>query len=195
MRCKICGITNYKDAMVAIDAGADAIGFIFYENSPRYIEPIQAKSIIEKLPPFVEKVALFVEEDAQTINSIAKDVGATLLQIHFDAPAILYKELALPFIRVIRAKSKDDIFSFPDEYKLIDAFSESFGGTGKRLNLEWFENNDNSKIILAGGLDDANVASLKKYGFYGVDVSSGVEQSHGKKDHQKVTNFIRNAKN
>ena len=194
MRTKICGITSYEDAMVAINAGADALGFVFYENSPRYISPQSARDIIKKLPPFVEKVALFVNSDAQIINSYCQEAGATLAQIHFEAPDNLYKQLFVPYIKVIRAKEAKDILQFSEEYRLIDAYCESYGGSGKRLNIEWFKDIDCSKIILAGGLNPQNVDSLKEYGFYGVDVSSGVELSHGKKDAPKVEEFIKNAK-
>ena len=193
MRTKICGITSYEDAMVAIEAGADALGFIFYEKSPRYISPLDAQKIIKKLPPFVEKVGLFVNVDAQIINSYIQESGCTLAQLHFEASDEVYEQLFVPYIKVIRAKSKEDILKYKDEYRLIDAYCEAYGGAGKRLNIEWFKDTDNSKIILAGGLDSSNVASLKKYGFYGVDVSSGVEISHGKKDSKKVKAFITNA--
>ncbi len=194
MRTKICGITNYEDAMTAINAGADALGFVFYEKSPRYISPKNAASIIKKLPPFVEKVALFVNVDAATINNACKTAGATLAQIHFDADENLYNALQIPHIKVIRAKSKEDILRYSDEYRLVDAYCEAYGGAGKCINIEWFEGIECSKIILAGGLSPDNVASLKKFGFYGVDVSSGVELSHGKKDPLKIKDFILNAK-
>ena len=193
MRTKICGITSYEDAMVAIEAGADALGFVFYEKSSRYISPLDAQKIIKKLPPFVEKVGLFVNVDAQIINSYIQESGCTLAQLHFEASDKVYEQLFVPYIKVIRAKSKEDILKYKDEYRLIDAYCEAYGGAGKRLNIEWFKDTDNSKIILAGGLDSSNVASLKKYGFYGVDVSSGVEISHGKKDSKKVKAFITNA--
>jgi len=194
MRTKICGITNYEDAIVAIEAGADALGFVFYEKSPRYISVEDAKKLIAKLPPFVEKVALFVNEDAKTIDFISKEVGATLAQIHFEASSELYENLTIPHIKVIRAKSKEDILSYGDEYRLVDAYCEAYGGAGKRINIEWFDGVDCSKIILAGGLDDTNVSELKQYGFYGVDVSSGVEATKGKKDPIKIKKFIANAK-
>jgi phosphoribosylanthranilate isomerase len=194
MRCKICGITSFEDAMMAINAGADALGFVFYEKSPRYITPSQAKQIIDKLPPFVEKVALFVNEDAAGINAACKLSGATLAQIHFDAEDELYTQLDLPYIRVIRAQSKEDVYLYSNEYRLIDAYCEAYGGAGKRVNIEWFDGVDCSKIILAGGLTPENVSSLKKYAFYAVDVSSGVEISHGLKDEKKVQEFINNAR-
>ncbi len=194
MRTKICGITSYKDAMISIDAGADALGFVFYKKSPRYISVSQAKKIIDKLPPFVEKVALFVNEDAATIDKACRNSGATLAQLHFEASLELYQTLKTPHIKVVRAKSAEDIISYSDEYRIIDAYCETYGGTGKRINIEWFKNIDCSKIILAGGLDPTYVLTLKQYGFYGVDVSSGVEQSRGVKAALKVKEFISNAK-
>ncbi|MDH4945008.1 phosphoribosylanthranilate isomerase [Sulfurimonas sp. C5] len=194
LRTKICGITSYEDAMTAIHAGADALGFVFYEKSPRYITPEQAKEIIKQLPPFVEKVALFVNETPQKVNQICKETGATLAQLHFEVDAEYCNALEVPHIKVIRAQTKEDILKYNDEYRLVDAYCEAYGGAGKRINIEWFEGVDCSKIILAGGLNRANVASVKRYGFYGVDVSSGVEISHGIKDPIKVQEFINNAK-
>lgn len=193
MRCKICGITTLSDAMDAIEAGADALGFVFYENSPRYVSIQNAKKIISQLPPFIEKVALFVNVDASFVNSTCQEVGATLAQIHFNADKKFYSQLNVPHLKVVRAQSADNISKYANEYRLVDAYCKSFGGAGKRINTEWFENIDCSKIILAGGLDADNVASVKKYGFFGVDVSSGVEKSHGIKDKQKVLKFINNA--
>ncbi len=194
MRTKICGITSYKDAIMAINAGANALGFVFYEKSPRYLTPLQAKEIIQKLPPFIEKVALFVNVDAQTVNATCKDIGATLAQIHFDADTAFYDALEVPHIKVIRAQKKEDILKYTDEYRLVDAYCEVYGGAGKQINTQWFENIDCSKIILAGGLNPQNITTLKKYGFYAFDVSSGVEISHGKKDAKKVKEFIQNAR-
>ncbi len=194
MRTKICGITTIEDALVAIDAGADALGFVFYEPSPRYISVADAAAIVNALPPFVEKVGLFVNTDADTINTTCHTAAMTLAQIHFEADEALFSALDVPYLRVIRAQKQEDILEHHEEYRLVDAYCQSYGGAGKRLNIEWFEQMDCSKIILAGGLDEHNVASLKPYGFYGVDVSSGVEASKGKKDAQKVRNFIHEAR-
>ena len=194
MRCKICGITSYEDAMDAIDAGADALGFVFYEKSPRYLTPEQAKAIIEKLPPFVEKVALFVNVDAAFVNKTCAFTKATLAQIHFDADQSFYDALTVPYLKVIRAKSAEDILKESETYRLVDAYCEAYGGAGKRLNIEWFKDVDCSKIILAGGLTPQNILELKTYGFYAFDVSSGVEKEAGKKDTKKVKEFIQNAR-
>jgi len=194
MRCKICGITSLEDAMMAIDAGADALGFVFYKKSPRYITPVDAQKIISRLPPFIEKVALFVNEEAADIDKMCNIAGATLAQLHFDVKQELCNALQTPYIKVTRAKSDKDILEYKDEYRLVDAYCEAYGGAGKRINIEWFKDIDCSKIILAGGLNSINVTSLQEYGFFGVDVSSGVEISHGIKDAQKVKDFINHAK-
>ncbi len=194
MKVKICGITNLEDALIAINAGADALGFVFYPESPRYISVENAKTIIKQLPPFVEKVALFVNETPETIRSICLETGCTIAQIHFDVTDDFFSAVNFPTLRVIRAQKREDILLYPDEYRLIDAYCESFGGSGKRLNIEWFEGVDCSKIILAGGLDPDNIESVKSYGFYGVDVSSGVEASKGKKNPLLVETFIKRAK-
>ena len=194
MRVKICGITNYEDAKWAIDCGADALGFVFYDKSPRYISPKDAKAIIDRLPPFVEKVGLFVNESAKDIEEIAKSSHITLAQIHFDIDEDFLNSINCPTLPVIRANSSKDITKFSDRYRLVDAYCQSYGGSGKRLNLEWFKDRDNSDIIIAGGLTPNNLSELAGYGFYGVDVSSGVEEKKGKKDANKVRRFIENAK-
>ncbi len=194
MRVKICGITNLEDAFNAIEAGADALGFVFYRDSPRYITPIEAQKIVAALPPFVGRVGLFVDEDAQTIDKICKETKMSLAQIHFDVDEAFLDSLETQSIPVVRAKSAKDIARFSECYRLVDAYSEAYGGSGKRVNLEWFDGVDCSKIILAGGLDSHNVASTLAYNFYGVDVSSGTESQKGKKDPQKVRDFINNAK-
>jgi len=189
MRIKICGITNLEDALLSIESGADALGFVFYKPSPRYISPQNALKIIKELPPFIERVGLFVNDDANTINKICKDANISLAQIHFDAPNELYEQLKVQHIKVIRAKNADDIKKYSDEYRLVDAYHEAYGGSGKRLNLDYFKDVDCSKIVLAGGLDSTNLHTLKDFGFYGVDVSSGTEESYGKKSPKKVRDF------
>jgi len=194
LRVKICGITNYEDAKNAIDFGADALGFVFYEKSPRYITPEDAKKLIQKLPPFIEMVGLFVNIDSNFVNQVALQTNITLAQIHFEAPKEFYENIQLRHIKVVRAKEKDDISKYYNEYRIVDAFVESYGGEGKRVNLEWFKNVNKQNIILAGGLNHQNLKEVIKYNFYGVDVSSGVEKSKGKKDKMLLKNFIETAK-
>ena len=193
MRVKICGITNLQDAYDAVNAGADALGFVFYKNSPRYIEPLKAKEIIEKLPPFVQAVGLFVNENENFINEVCKYSKIQLAQIIDDYELINFDLLKTKYIKVIRVQNKKDLQNLNNEFYLVDAFVESFGGEGKRLALEWFESLDCSKFILAGGLSSENLNELKGFGFFGVDVSSGVEKEKAKKDKQKMIDFIKEA--
>jgi len=193
VRVKICGITNYEDAALACDFGADALGFVTYPKSPRFIKPEEIKKIIDKLPPFVTKTILFVNVKSDYVNEIMAYTKANLAQIHFKADEEFYKKLDCKYVKVIRAKSKDDVYKI-NEYRIVDAFVPEFGGSGKRLPLEWFMDEDNSKIILAGGLNPENVFEIGRYGFYGVDVSSGVEEKPGKKDKRKLRKFIELAK-
>jgi phosphoribosylanthranilate isomerase len=193
MRVKICGITNLQDALDAINAGANALGFVFYTNSPRYINPVNAKEIVEKIPPFVQTVGLFVNENETFINEVCKEAKMQLAQIIDDNDILNYELLEPKFIKVIRVKSKKDLNNLSKDYYLIDAFVEGYGGVGKRIALEWFENIDCSKFILAGGLNANNLKELNGFDFYGVDVSSGVEESKGKKSKQKMIDFVKEA--
>jgi phosphoribosylanthranilate isomerase len=194
VRVKICGITNYEDAKISADAGADALGFVTYEKSPRFIKPEEIKKIIEKLPPFVVKAVLFVNVTPEYVNEVISFTKADIAQIHFEADEDFFKKLNCKYLKVVRAKEKNDIEKFENEYRIVDAYVPEYGGSGKRVALEWFENRDNSKIILAGGLTPENVFEAGHYGFYGVDVSSGVEKSPGKKDKKKLRRFIEMAK-
>lgn len=191
MRVKICGITNLKDALDAIEAGADALGFVFYDKSPRYIDPKEAKKIIDQLPPFVQSVGLFVNMYAAQVDFICKLSGVDIAQIHFEADEKFFHSLQTKHLKVVRAKTADDLLFYNDQYRIVDAFVESYGGEGKRLNLDWFKNIDCSKIILAGGLSVSNLNELKDFNFYSVDVSSGVEKEKGIKDKQKMIDFVK----
>ena len=194
MRVKICGITNLQDALEAINAGASALGFVFYKKSPRYIEPLKAKEIAEKLPPFVQTVGLFVNENEEFINQVCFDAKMQLAQIIDDFDVLNYEKISFKYIKVIRAKEKKDLLNLNKEYYLVDAFVDSFGGEGKRIALDWFESIDCSKFILAGGLTTKNLKEINGFGFYGVDVSSGVESEvKGIKDRQKMIDFVKEA--
>lgn len=195
MRVKICGIKEQKSAFTAIDEGADALGFVFYDKSPRYLCTDDAKSLISKLPPFVERVGLFVNESAEKVDEICSYCGITLAQIHFEPHPSFFENLKTRHIKVVRAAQQSDVATYCNEYRFVDSYVEGFGGEGKRLNLEWFDGVDTSKIILAGGLTAENLPQLSKKGFYGVDVSSGVESQKGVKDLEKIKAFIQTAKN
>ncbi len=194
MRVKICGLTTLSDAYTAVDAGADALGFVFYEKSPRFITPQDAKALISKLPPFVERVGLFVNVEAEKIDEICDFCDISLAQIYFDANTKFFDTLKTRHIKVVRAEKKEDVARYANEYRLVESFVESYGGEGKRLNLDWFKGEDVSKIVVAGGLTSENVGELKGFGFYGADVSSGVESSKGIKDKAKIKQFVESAK-
>ncbi|MRI84044.1 MAG: N-(5'-phosphoribosyl)anthranilate isomerase [Nitratiruptor sp.] len=194
VRVKICGITNVEDAFLAVEAGADALGFVFYPKSPRYITPQQAAKITRQLPPFVERVGLFVEESPEQIERIAQESGMGLVQLHWDVDQEFLEALQIKALPVVRVREEADLERFADRYRLVDAYVPGYGGAGKRIPLEWFAGRDCSKMILAGGLDSENVSQVVGYGFYGVDVSSGVEREQGRKDPWKVRSFIQRAK-
>ena len=193
MRVKICGITNLEDALNAINAGASALGFVFYKPSPRYIEPLVALKIVENLPPFVQTVGLFVNETTDFINKTCKESKMQLAQIIDDENIVDFFKLEVKYLKVLRVKSKEDLNSLKDDYYLVDAFVDEFGGAGKRLALDWFKDINCSKFILAGGLSSQNLKELKDFKFYGVDVSSAVEKQKGKKDNQKMIDFVKAA--
>ena len=192
MRTKICGITNLEDALNAINAGVNALGFVFYDKSPRYITAKDAAIIVKQLPPFVQCVGLFVNEEPQIINDICKSAKMDIAQIISEDDSTEYfNSLDTKYIKVVRAQNENDILKHQNEYILVDAFVEGFGGAGKRVALEWFEGIDCSKFILAGGLNESNLKELSGLNLYGIDVSSGVEMSKGKKDKTKMNNFVK----
>ena len=194
MKVKICGITNLQDALDAINAGANALGFVFYKKSPRYIEAIKAKEIVDKLPPFVQTVGLFVNEDENFINEICLESKMQLAQIIDDNEIINYDLLKVKYIKVLRAKEEKDLRNLNKDFYLVDAFVDGFGGAGKRIALEWFEDIDCSRLIIAGGLTVENINELDGFGFYGVDVSSGVESEvKGRKNRAKMIAFVKEA--
>lgn len=193
MRVKICGITNLEDAQNAIIAGASALGFVFYKLSPRYINPEIALQIVEKLPPFIQSVGLFVNENEDFINTTCRDSKMQLAQIIDDEKILNYKKLEVKYLKVIRVKDKNDLKNLEDDYYLVDSFVDGFGGKGKRLNLEIFKDINCEKFILAGGLEKDNLKELNGFGFFGVDVSSAVEKTKGIKDKEKLISFIKEA--
>lgn len=194
MWVKICGITNLDDALCGTESGADALGFVFYPKSPRYISPQNAQKIAQLLPLHVKKIGLFVEVTPDEINLTCKLAQMDMAQLHFEVDDDFLRALKVPYLRVIRAKEEADVQKYSGTLRLVDAYVESFGGEGKRVDLSWFAKSDNENIILAGGLGPDNIEAIKPLGFYGVDVSSGVEKSKGIKDHEKIKAFIQKAK-
>jgi phosphoribosylanthranilate isomerase len=200
-KVKICGITDAEDAAVAVDAGADAIGFVFYRKSPRYIEPALARQIVMSLPPLVIPVGVFVDEDRQVVRNVMADCGLAVAQLHGSESAAYCQELGCTVLKALRVKDRS-IFLDLEEFRaragvrgfILDAFSDrAYGGTGQMIDWQLAaEATKVSSILLAGGLTPDNVEkAIHAVQPYGVDVSSGVERAPGKKDHEKVRAFIR----
>lgn len=202
VKVKICGITNLDDAMAAADFGADALGFVFFKKSPRYISPANAKKIIKKLPPFISTVGVFVNEDKNTIKKTVSQAGIDIIQLHGEEPPAACRFPGHLAIKAIRVKSIDNleiISKYRDKVSafLLDTYTpEVFGGTGQVFNWDIaVEAKKFGRVILAGGLTPAKIEKAVRWVHpYAVDVSSGVEAEKGKKDHKKMKLFIERAK-
>jgi len=200
-KIKICGLTNMEDAMLAAELGADALGFIFYGQSKRYVDPEIARSIVSSLPPFITTVGVFVNQSLNEIVAIKDKVGIDAAQLHGDETPEFCSLVPLKVIKAIRVKGDFDehtVAQYPVQAILFDTYSDvEYGGTGKSFNWGILQNISNpSKIILSGGLSPENVAeAISTVKPYAVDVSSGVEDSPGKKDHMKLRKFIEAVKN
>ena len=189
---------------MAVRAGADALGFVMYRKSPRWVEPAVARAIVASLPPFVLPVAVFVNEEAERVRTLMDDCGFALAQLHGDESALYCQNLGRPVIKALRLKDRGTFLALAEFQGranvrgfLLDAFSDqAYGGTGQ--TVDWTlaqEVAHATPIILAGGLNPANVAgAIRAVRPYGVDVSSGVEQSPGRKDADKVKAFIQAAR-
>lgn len=204
MKIKICGITDSEDAEAAVSAGADALGFVMYRKSPRWVEPAVARSIIAGLPPFVLAVGVFVNEEPERVRALVDECGFALAQLHGDESALYCRNLGRPTLKAIRLRDRGTFLALAEFQGranvrgfLIDAFSDqAYGGMGQ--TVDWMlaqEAARSAPIILAGGLNPSNVAgAIQAVRPYGVDVSSGVELSPGKKDPGKVKAFIEAAR-
>ncbi len=198
---KICGITNPDDARVAVEAGADMIGFIFYPPSPRYVPPERAREIVEALAPEIPAVGVFVNETAETIAHIALVSGVKKVQLHGDETPATCAALSLPVIKAFRFTEHVRPERMAD-YTMVDAFlvegfhEKLYGGGGAIADWQQVANlHGYGRIILAGGLTPDNVRqAIQVTQPYAVDVGSGVEISPGQKDWQKVRAFIQQAK-
>ncbi len=203
VKVKICGITNLRDARVAVEAGADALGFIF-APSPRLVTPEKARNIVKRLPPFVTPVGVFVNEEIGCLLDVATYTGVKAVQLHGDETPSYVKEVMRNGlfwgIKAFRIKTKKDLTKLKT-YKphafLLDSYQKGqLGGTGKPFPWELArEARELGTIILAGGLNPENVQeAIRTVQPYGVDVSSGVESSPGRKDRRLVKEFVQTAK-
>ncbi len=200
VRVKICGITTVEDALHAVNAGADALGFVFHGASPRNILPGQAASIITALPPFVQAVGLFVNADHAFVNAVADQCRLDLVQLHGDESPEYCDSIKRRVIKAFRIRditSLDPIRNYRVAGFLLDAFSpQAYGGTGTTFNWALAEKAKVfGPVILAGGLTPENVRqAVEQVKPYAVDVSGGVEAAPGRKDPAKVVEFIRQVK-
>jgi phosphoribosylanthranilate isomerase len=200
VKVKVCGITNEDDALQAVDAGADALGFVFYDLSPRCISYETAERIIRKLPPFVVTVGVFVNNPIRSINLAVERCGIQVVQLHGDETPDFCSGIRHQIVKAFRVRdimSIENIRNYPVSGFLLDAYVPgSYGGTGLTFNWETAKlAKQYGPIILAGGLNVNNVReAVETVAPYAIDVSSGVEASPGKKDHAKVEEFIKRAK-
>lgn len=200
VKVKICGITNLEDALAAAEAGADALGFVFYPESPRFIDPGKARAIIARLPVFITSVGVFVDESEELIRRIIREGGIQVLQFHGSESPVLctrFREKAIKAIRIKDEQSIREMQMYDIDTFLLDTMVEgTSGGTGKPFNWKYAEMaKEHGRIILSGGLNPSNVGdAVRQVWPYGVDVSSGVETSPGKKDHKKIAEFVKEAK-
>lgn len=199
VKVKICGITNLEDAIASVDAGYDALGFVFYKKSPRYITPQKTRDIIKQLPRKIIKIGVFVNSEEKTIKHIAKSCGLDILQFHGnELPEFCARFKDYKIIRAFRVKDKIN-FKKISRYRtfayLFDTFVNSkIGGTGKRFDWELIRGiraKIKRPVFLSGGLNEKNVKeAIKVIRPEWIDVSSSVEKKPGKKDHKKLKKFI-----
>ena len=204
-RVKICGLTREQDVDAAVAAGADAVGFVLYEKSPRHVTPQRAAELAHRLPPFVAPVLLFVNAQAQAVRAACDLIPQALLQFHGDETAAQCQSAAgpRPYLRAARIPldpgASFDLLAFASEFSsaqalLLDAHVEGFGGAGKAFDWSRIPTNVNAHLVLSGGLTPANVgdgiAQLRpRCKTLAVDVSSGIEAGKGLKDARLMAQF------
>ena len=197
VKVKICGTTSLKDALLAVENGADAVGFIFYKESPRNISQKEVKDIVAQLPPFIETVGVFVNETSDKVNRIAEQCRLTAVQLHGDESPAFCRRIKRRVVKAVRVKDAQSLTGMSNYFVsgfLLDAFNEeSRGGTGKVFDWNLaLRAKKQGPIIIAGGLNPYNVyTAIHRVKPYGVDVCSGVEKSPGTKDPEKISEFIK----
>ena len=197
-KVKICGLTNYDDAIAAMDMGADLLGFNFYPDSPRYVTPEQATDIINKLPGFIGTAGVFVNASIERIHETNAVCQLDWVQLHGDEDPDFCRSLLshnVKTMKAIRVKDQTDIEranSFFTDAVLLDAFDpDKYGGTG--LTFDWnVIGHIGKRVFLAGGINPDNAAAAVRLGVYGIDVCSGIESGPGKKDHGKMKKLFEN---
>lgn len=201
-RVKICGITRPEDALAAAQAGADAIGLVFHEASPRFVTPMAAAEIVSDLPPFVSVVGLFVDAPPAFVELVLSQVRLDCLQFHGQETPADCERFPLPYIKVAKVRAGFDLIQYTVGYRLaramlVDAYVPGQpGGTGRTFDWGLLPSELPLPLILSGGLSPENAAqAVRTVRPWAVDVSSGVEQAPGLKDAQKVRQFIEEVRN
>jgi len=200
-RIKICGITRPGDARAAAEAGADAIGLVFYPPSPRFLSVERAVEIRDALPPFVQTVALFVNADAAQIAQVIGRVHPSMLQFHGEEAPEFCEQFGLPFVKACRIRPGVDPLDYLQRYPratawLVDSFVPEYGGVGEAFDWSLAPKEHTRPLILSGGLDAANVGrAVRMVHPWGVDVSTGVESAKGIKDAAKMAAFVAEVRN
>lgn len=201
VRVKICGITRAEDALAAANAGVDALGFVFYEGSPRHVNAQEAAGITSEIPPFINKVALFVNPTYDYVMDVLNTSSIDVLQFHGDEDEAFCRSFNKPYMKAIRMKKNTNLNELAATYHtacglLIDAFdSAQYGGTGKTFDWGLIPSECSLPLILAGGLTTENIhEAICSTTVYAVDVSSGVEKSKGVKDHALIQQFMHEVK-
>jgi phosphoribosylanthranilate isomerase len=199
-RVKICGITSIEDATAAVEAGADALGFIFVGGTPRHVTPEEAAHIVRCVPPFVATVGVFVDQPLEEVRRVAASLRLDAVQLHGQESEAYSRAMPVPVIRALRVRdeaSLQPLTTYPAQAFLLDAYVEGLpGGTGTAFPWELaLCAKGRTPLILSGGLrPDTVTDAVRLVRPYGVDVSSGVEISPGRKDHQKVREFVVNVR-
>lgn len=195
-RIKICGLTREEDVDAAVAAGADAIGFVFYPPSPRYVTPARAAELARRIPPFVDVLGLFVNEVPETVRAVCEQVPINLLQFHGDEDPAYCRRFGRPYLRAARVRPGLDLVEFAGSFPesrglLLDAFVEGYGGGGHVFDWTLIPPGLPGFLVLSGGLTAANVGdAVRRVRPAAVDVSSGVEMGKGIKDHAKIAAFV-----
>lgn len=195
-RIKICGLTREADVAAAVAASADAIGFVFYPPSPRYVSPARAAELASKIPPFIDVVGLFVNALPEDVRAACDLMPINILQFHGDEDADYCRQFARPYLRAARVRPGLDLLEFAGSFPaarglLLDAFVEGYGGGGHVFDWTLIPQNLPGFLVLSGGLTAANVGeAIERVRPAAVDVSSGVEMDKGIKDHSKIAAFV-----
>jgi phosphoribosylanthranilate isomerase len=195
-RIKICGLTREQDVAAAVAAGADAIGFVFFPQSPRHLEIDRAAALVRSVPPFVTRVGLFVNPDPQVLSETLAAVPLDVVQYQGDETPEFCESQGYPYVKVARMRPGIDLVEFARSYPsarglLLDAYVESYGGAGQMFDWSLVPKSMPLPVVVAGGLTAANVGSaIRQLRPWGVDVSSGVEAAKGIKDADKIRAFV-----